>query len=200
MFHTLRGIYHDIRYMINLAPLPPPSTMSPVMSSTFFPITDGNRHQPLSVSAALGAFPFRVHTSAILQEMMIASGDSCENLRITKVEYFQRDVAPLHEYLVFSFADCDTRGVASFMILERWGTDFQPPDKTKSKVTEHPITLDATGISESKQPREMALVLCGRFIRESPRTCSSLQTRKQLESTESTCQRDGDGTGDRWGG
>ncbi|KAJ6517980.1 hypothetical protein C8R47DRAFT_1312532 [Mycena vitilis] len=130
--------------------------MSPVMSSTFFPITDGNRHQPLSVSAALGAFPFRVHTSAILQEMMIASGDSCENLRITKVEYFQRDVAPLHEYLVFSFADCDTRGVASFMILERWGTDFQPPDKTKSKATEHPITLDATGISESTTTKTLS--------------------------------------------
>ncbi|KAJ7148816.1 hypothetical protein C8R46DRAFT_1199006 [Mycena filopes] len=43
--------------------------------------------------------------------------------------------------------DLETPGVANFMIMERWGTDFQPPDKTKDKILIHTIT--GAGIPES---------------------------------------------------
>ncbi|KAJ6467972.1 hypothetical protein C8R47DRAFT_1152111 [Mycena vitilis] len=151
MLQILRTIYYDIKHRMHLPPLPSPSAMSPAMA-TFFPINDGNRR----VEAVLGPSPFRVYDSAMLQQVMIASGDSCERLRITKVEYFQRDAAPLHEYLVFSFADCDTPGVASYMILERWGTDFQPPEKTKSNARKHTIILDGTGMSETTTTRNFS--------------------------------------------
>ncbi|KAJ7723630.1 hypothetical protein DFH07DRAFT_277498 [Mycena maculata] len=96
---------------MELDSLPSPCTMSPTRAATFFPITDTNRQQPANVSAA----PFTVFS---LQRMMIASGDSCANLRIMKVEYFQRDGVLLHEYLVLSYADVDTPGVHSFMVVE----------------------------------------------------------------------------------
>ncbi|KAK7005520.1 hypothetical protein R3P38DRAFT_3041767 [Favolaschia claudopus] len=147
MFFRLRALYHDIRHIMNLNSLPPPSPMSPTMAATFFPITDENRHQPLKLSAALSHIPFAVYTSLVLQAQMVASGDACENLRITQVQYFQRDVAPLHEYIVYSFEDTRKSGVTNYMLVERWGTDFQPPDKTKEKITLHTIEAPADGTS-----------------------------------------------------
>ncbi|KAK6995592.1 hypothetical protein R3P38DRAFT_3075880 [Favolaschia claudopus] len=140
MFFRLRALYHDIRHIMNLNSLPPPSPMSPTMAATFFPITDENRHQSLKLSAALSHIPFAVYTSLVLQAQMVASGDACENLRITQVQYFQRDVAPLHEYIVYSFEDTRKSGSDG-------GTDFQPPDKTKEKITLHTIEAPADGTS-----------------------------------------------------
>ncbi|KAJ7879855.1 hypothetical protein B0H13DRAFT_2542527 [Mycena leptocephala] len=115
------------------------SSIAPV----FFPITNENRNDRMSVEAALSAILFTVHTSVALQRQMIDNGDSCSNLCITKVEYFQRDVAPLHEFLCFSYEDVATPGVSNFMVIERWGTDFQPPDNSKEKVEQHTLTLSS---------------------------------------------------------
>jgi hypothetical protein len=123
--------------------LPAPSTLAPGIAPVFFPITNENRNDRMSVETALSAIPFTVHTSVALQRQMIGNGDSCSNLRITKVEYFQRDVAPLHEFLCFSYEDVATPGVSNFMVIERWGTDFQPPDNSKEKVEQHTLTLSS---------------------------------------------------------
>ncbi|KAJ7907253.1 hypothetical protein B0H13DRAFT_2332536 [Mycena leptocephala] len=123
--------------------LPAPSTMAPGIAPVFFPITNENRNDRMSVEAALSAIPFTAHTSVALQQQMIGNGDSCSNLRIAKIEYFQRNVAPLHEFLCFSYEDVATPGVSNFMAIERWGTDFQPPDNSKEKVEQHTLTLSS---------------------------------------------------------
>ncbi|KAJ7705801.1 hypothetical protein B0H14DRAFT_2647223 [Mycena olivaceomarginata] len=108
--------------MMGFGSLPAPSSISSGMAPTFFPITEENRHEPMNVSAALSPIPFTVYTSVALQRLMIGNGDSCSNLRITRVEHYQRDVAPLHEFLVFYYTDVATPGVSNFMVIERWGT------------------------------------------------------------------------------
>ncbi|KAJ7759730.1 hypothetical protein DFH07DRAFT_1060150 [Mycena maculata] len=147
MLSRLFSFYHDIRHVMRMDSLPAPSTLAPGIAPVFFPITDENRNDRMSLEATFSAIPFTVHTSLALQRQMIGNGDSCSNLRITKVEYFQRDVAPLHEFISFSYEDVSTPGVSNFMVIERWGTDFQPPDNTKEKVERHTLTLD-NGIPE----------------------------------------------------
>ncbi|KAJ6557110.1 hypothetical protein B0H10DRAFT_1967400 [Mycena sp. CBHHK59/15] len=143
LWSCLRSLYHGIRHVMRIDSLPAPSTLAPGIAPVFFPITNENRNDRMSVEAALSAIPFTVHTSVALQRQMIGNGDSCSNLRITKVEYFQRDVAPLHEFLCFSYEDVATPGVSNFMVIERWGTDFQPPDNSKEKVEQHTLTLSS---------------------------------------------------------
>ncbi|KAJ6609667.1 hypothetical protein B0H10DRAFT_472410 [Mycena sp. CBHHK59/15] len=149
LWFRLRSLYHDIRHVMHIDSLPAPSTLAPGIAPVFFPITNENRNDRMSVEAALSAIPFTVHTSVALQRQMIGNGDSCSNLRITKVEYFQRNVAPQHEFLCFSYEDVATPGVSNFMVIERWGTDFQPPDNSKEKVKQHTVTLSSDNAVQS---------------------------------------------------
>ncbi|KAJ6515659.1 hypothetical protein C8R45DRAFT_1086843 [Mycena sanguinolenta] len=140
MWNRLRSVYHDILYTMHIDSLPPPSPiMSPTMAAAFFPITEYNRRDPINASV-IRRIPFTVHTSDVLKRLMIASGDSCNNLRITKIQRFQRDVAPVHEYLVFSYTDCapdvdsGTRAT-NFMVVERW--ELTPAERSRNEVEDH---------------------------------------------------------------
>lgn len=78
--------------------------------------------------------PFVVHTSSTIIQDMIDCGDACAAVRITKVQHYQREVAPLHEFIIVWYHVVNKPEVANYLVIERWGSDVQPPNPTKEKV------------------------------------------------------------------
>ncbi|KAJ7355803.1 hypothetical protein DFH08DRAFT_853618 [Mycena albidolilacea] len=113
--------------------LPAPPSLNPA-SRKLFPVTDDNRHRE---QAALSSnAPFSVQSSRAILQDMIDAGDSCDNTQIIRIQHFQREVAPLHEFLVIDY-EVKTDGgprVANYLVIERWGSDILPEDPSKKKV------------------------------------------------------------------
>ncbi|KAJ7319273.1 hypothetical protein DFH08DRAFT_970670 [Mycena albidolilacea] len=118
---------------MSLDSLPAPPSINPA-SRKLFPVTDDNRHRE---RAALSSnAPFSVQSSRAILQDMIDAGDSCDNTQITSIQHFQREVAPLHEFLVIRY-EVKTDGgprVANYLVIERWGSDILPEDPSKKKV------------------------------------------------------------------
>ncbi|KAF7292940.1 hypothetical protein MIND_01193200 [Mycena indigotica] len=114
-FYALRDLYARVRHGWNTlcyiqAPLRVPrSTLSPVMDLFLFP-PPTDRHGRL-----LG--PASANDAGQLLEMMIAVGDACSSLHVSRIEHFAAGPGG-SEFLVVRFRDVDADGVTSFMIIE----------------------------------------------------------------------------------
>ncbi|KAF9061977.1 hypothetical protein BDP27DRAFT_1337241 [Rhodocollybia butyracea] len=133
----LRFLYLRVLTVMDLDYLPTP-TKSPC-SFIFFPVTDENRHEQKALLASRS--PFKIRDSRDVQESLVELGDPCDHLVITQVRYFQRDVAPLHEFMVVDFKDIlrTDANVNNYILLERWGSNFRAPDHALEKVQEHEL-------------------------------------------------------------
>ncbi|KAF9059678.1 hypothetical protein BDP27DRAFT_1340896 [Rhodocollybia butyracea] len=90
--------------------------------------------------------PFSVRDSRDVKHDLLTRGDPCDHLLVTQVRYYQRVIAPLHEFMVVEFKDIRRTDaeVKSYVLLERWGSDFRPPNKSLKKIERH--ELDANQI------------------------------------------------------
>ncbi|KAE9383808.1 hypothetical protein BT96DRAFT_929586 [Gymnopus androsaceus JB14] len=116
-----------------------PSPTNTPCAYFFFPATDHNRQEvKYKLTAEL---PFWVHDSRDLKNILLSNGDLCSNLIITQVRYYQRIVAPLHEFMVIDYKDIlqTETEVKNYIVLERWGSDFQPPNHSKKKPETHTV-------------------------------------------------------------
>lgn len=133
----LRFLYLRVLTLMNLDSLPTP-TKSPC-SFIFFPITDKNWHE--QKAQLTSRLPFKIRDSHDVQESLLELGDPCDHLLITQVRYYQRDIAPLHEFMVVDFKDVlrTDANVKNYILLERWGSNFQAPNGALKKVEEHEL-------------------------------------------------------------
>ncbi|KAF9063722.1 hypothetical protein BDP27DRAFT_1334763 [Rhodocollybia butyracea] len=138
----LRFLYLRVLTLMNMDYLPTP-TESPC-SSLFFPATEENREAQRTRLAS--PLPFSVRDSRDVKHDLLTRGDPCDHLLVTQVRYYQRVIAPLHEFMVVEFKDIRRTDaeVKSYVLLERWGSDFRPPNKSLKKIERH--ELDANQI------------------------------------------------------
>ncbi|KAJ7821124.1 hypothetical protein B0H14DRAFT_2599481 [Mycena olivaceomarginata] len=130
-FRPFQSFYHRIRTTMSLDPLPAPPVVNAAMRK-LFPVSDDNRER--QKARMLSRMPFVVHTSSTIIQDMIDCGDACAAVRITKVQHYQREVAPLHEFIIVWYHVVNKPEVANYLVIERWGSDVQPPNPTKEKV------------------------------------------------------------------
>jgi hypothetical protein len=133
----LRFFYSRVLTLMNMDYLPTP-TKSPSFF-LFFPATDENREaQKATLSSD---FPFDVYDSRTVRRLLLDSGDPCDHLLITEARYYERDSAPLHEFMVVGFKDTQRTDaeVKNYIVLERWGSDFQPANRSLKKVEHHEL-------------------------------------------------------------
>ncbi|KAJ7350536.1 hypothetical protein DFH08DRAFT_861708 [Mycena albidolilacea] len=130
-FRPFQSFYHRIRTIMSLDPLPAPPVVNAAMRK-LFPVSDDNRER--EKARMLSGMPFVVHTSSTIIQDMINCGDACAAVRITKVQHYQREVAPLHEFIIVWYHVVNKPEVANYLVIERWGSDVQPPNPTKEKV------------------------------------------------------------------
>jgi hypothetical protein len=138
---------------MSLDPLPAPPVVNAAMRK-LFPVSDDNRER--EKARMLSRMPFVVHTSSTIIQDMIDCGDACAAVRITKVQHYQREVAPLHEFIIVWYHVVNKPEVANYLVIERWGSDVQPPNPTKEKVDKLDIY---TG-----DPAPLSLGYVGEFI------------------------------------
>ncbi|KAF9061778.1 hypothetical protein BDP27DRAFT_1428630 [Rhodocollybia butyracea] len=134
----LRFLYLRVLTVMNLDYLPTP-TKSPC-SFIFFPVTEENRREQKAQLASMSLF--KIRDSRDVQESLLELGDPCDHLLITQVQYFQRDTAPLHEFMVVDFKDIlrtDAGNVNNYILLERWGSNFRAPNRALKKVEKHEL-------------------------------------------------------------
>ncbi|KAJ6601575.1 hypothetical protein B0H10DRAFT_2196210 [Mycena sp. CBHHK59/15] len=138
-FRPFQSFYHRIRTTMSLDPLPAPPVLT-AATRKLFPVSDDNRER--EKARMLSGTPFVVHTSSTIIQDMIDCGDPYDAVRITKVQHYQREVAPLHEFILVWYHVVTKPEVVNYLVIERWGSDLQPPDPTQRKVDKLDINTD----------------------------------------------------------
>ncbi|KAJ7739361.1 hypothetical protein B0H16DRAFT_1465315 [Mycena metata] len=96
----------------------------------------------------LGGTPFSIYSSGLIIQDMLDSGDHCSGIILTKVQYFQREGDPSHEFLVVYYCVESQPNVANYFVLERWDSADVPEDPAKTKIDVLDIDTDRTGYDE----------------------------------------------------
>lgn len=127
----IRLIIADVKTMLNLDPPRHPPSSTNVGSQRLFP----------NVRYHKNAIPFECTNTATFKDSLVLNGDDCAHLRINKVQYYERHIKPLHEFLVVDYGDQVQieKGIqcTNYAVLERWSSD-QKLDEDASKKSKKP--------------------------------------------------------------
>ncbi|KAJ6583191.1 hypothetical protein B0H10DRAFT_2443120 [Mycena sp. CBHHK59/15] len=135
----LRSLYLQVLTMADFISLPAPTLTTPA-SAIFFPATDDTK--AYEKKKMMSWSPFSMYASRDILRVMITSGDLCHNLRIKKIQYYQRKVTPLHEFVVAFYEDITNPEVHNYMVIERWGSSFAPNTPHPKPVVHEILAAD----------------------------------------------------------